>query len=103
MVNKKSSLAWKTVNEISGRKNSDKAKITTESDKERIKLWHKHFHDLLCVQPNIPGVEIKTIINNTIYVETGIFKMTELTKTRVQKMENHVDLTRYQWNIKSFK
>ena len=80
MVNKKSSLEWKTVNEISRRKNSDKAKITAESDKDRIKLWHKHFLDLLGVQPNIPGLEIKTIINNTIDVETGIFTMIELTK-----------------------
>ena len=47
------------------------AKITAESDKERIKLWHKNFHELICTQPNILGLEIKTIINNTIYVETG--------------------------------
>ena len=80
MVNKKSWLAWNVVNEISGRKNSHIAKITAENDKERIELWHKYFHDLLGVQPNIPGLEIKTIINNTIDVQTGIFTMFELTK-----------------------
>ena len=40
---KKSALAWKTVNEVSGRKKTDKAKIKANSEKERIQLWHQHF------------------------------------------------------------
>ena len=107
MVNKKSSLSWKAVNEISGRKNSDKAKITAESDAERIKIWHKHFHDLLGIQPNIPGLEIKIIINNTIDVETGIFTITELTKTmhstKNVKSCGLDEIPVEEWNIKSFK
>ena len=35
---KKSALAWKTVNEVSGRKKSNKAKLKANSKKERIKL-----------------------------------------------------------------
>ena len=88
-------------------KNSDKAKITAESDKERIKLYHIYYHDILGVQPNIPGLEIKTIINNTIDVETVIFTMTELTKamhsTNNGKSCGLDEITVEVWNIKSFK
>ena len=45
--NKKSALAWQTINEISGRKKSNKSKLKANNDNERIKLWHKHFKDLL--------------------------------------------------------
>ena len=44
---KKSALAWKTVNEVSGRKKSNKAKLKANSEKERIQLWHIHFKELL--------------------------------------------------------
>ena len=40
-------LAWKTINEVSRRKKSNKAKLKATSDKERIKLWHNHFKELL--------------------------------------------------------
>ena len=42
-TNKKSSLALKTVNEISGRKNTNKAKLKAKNEKECIDLWQNHF------------------------------------------------------------
>ena len=33
--------------EVSGRKKSNKAKLKANSEKERIKLWHDHFKELL--------------------------------------------------------
>ena len=46
-TNKKSALAWQTINEISGRKKSNKSKLKANNDNERIKLWPTHFKDLL--------------------------------------------------------
>ena len=49
--NKKLALAWKIVNEISGRKNSNKSKLKASNDKERVKLWQTYFEDLLGKPP----------------------------------------------------
>ena len=38
MCNKKSALAWKIVNEVSGRKNSNRTKLKANSGKERNQL-----------------------------------------------------------------
>ena len=40
MCNKKSALIWKIVNEISGRNNSNRAKLEANRGKERIQLWN---------------------------------------------------------------
>ena len=56
-TNKKSTLAWETINAISGRKKSNKSKLKASNDNERIKLWHKHFKDLL-------GKNIQSIIHS---------------------------------------
>ena len=49
-VTKKSALAWKIVNEVSGRKNSNKAKLKVNiGKKKRIRLWNDHFKELLGV------------------------------------------------------
>ena len=46
-TNKQSSIAWKIVNEISGRKNSNSAKLKASSNGERIKLWHNYLQELI--------------------------------------------------------
>ena len=46
-TNKKSALAWKTVNEIIGIKKTNKAKLKVKNKKERIDLWKNHFKYLL--------------------------------------------------------
>ena len=51
-VSKKKS-AWKSVNDVSGRKKSNKAKIKAISGEERIIVWHNHFKDLLGNPPEI--------------------------------------------------
>ena len=45
--NKKPAVAWKTGNEISGRKSGSKAKIKAFIQEKRINLWQKHFKELL--------------------------------------------------------
>ena len=41
-----SSLAWQTVNKVTGRKNSTRSKLRANSDKERIEKWKEHFQNL---------------------------------------------------------
>ena len=47
MCNKKSALAWKIVNEVSGRNNSNRAKLKANSGKKRIQLWNDYVKELL--------------------------------------------------------
>ena len=72
VLNKKSDMAWTAVNDVSGRKNSNKAKIKTISGEERIIVWHNHFKDLL---GNTPEITVSSISKITIHlnIETSIF------------------------------
>ena len=45
--NKKSAMAWKAVNDVSGRKKSNNDKIKAISGEDRIIVWHNHFKYLL--------------------------------------------------------
>ena len=53
MCNKISTLAWKIVNEVSGRNNSNRAKLKANSGKERIQIWNDNFKELFS-KPLIP-------------------------------------------------
>ena len=77
--NKESAMAWKAVNDVSGRKKSNKAKIKAISREERIIVWHNHFKDLL---GNPPEITISAIskITNRLNIETAILTKYELLK-----------------------
>ena len=51
--NKQSALAWNTVNEISGRKRSYKAKLKASDQEDRLHKWKEHFQNLLGKAPNV--------------------------------------------------
>ena len=85
--NKKSAEAWKTINEISGRKSGNRAKLKASSQKERVKLWEKHFQDLLGKPPQISDEEITPIITEELKIKKGLFTMDELQKA-VNSMKN---------------
>ena len=40
-------LAWQTVNEVSGRKSTSRAKLKIASQEERLQKWKEHFKNLL--------------------------------------------------------
>ena len=44
---KQSRIAWQTVNEVSRRNSTAKAKLKATSQEERIQLWKQHFKNLL--------------------------------------------------------
>ena len=77
-TNKKSAEAWKTVNEISGRKNTNRAKLRASSQEDRLKLWKQHFQDLLGKPPTIKDARITPIFTEELNIKKGNFTMDEL-------------------------
>ena len=78
--NKKSFLAWKSDNDVSGRKKSNKAKIKAINGEERIIVWHNHFKDLLGNPPEITVSAISKIAN-CLNLKTAIFTKYVLLKS----------------------
>ena len=78
--NKKSALAWKIVNEISGRKNSNKSKLKARNEEERVKLWQTHFEDLLGKphKPTNNGNDHCKTIFHKLYIKIGPFTTNEI-------------------------
>ena len=85
-TNKKSALAWQTINEISGRKISNNSKLKANNDNERIKLWIKHFKDLI-------GKNIQSTIHskNSVHTLNNLdIKIGHFTKEEVMKATNNI-------------
>ena len=76
--NKQSALAWKTVNEISGRKKTTKAKIKANDQAERVSKWKDHFQNLLGNPPNVLNRPTQKIFENELDIKKGPFTMDEL-------------------------
>ena len=52
--NQRSAIAWKTVDEISGRKSSNRSKLKASNQDKRVKFWQQHSQDLLGKPPITP-------------------------------------------------
>ena len=79
VANQKSSNAWKVINEISGRRSTNSAKLKASNQEERVKLWKKHFQDLLGKPPQTDEqTEIVNIAANELKIRKGPFQMDEL-------------------------
>ena len=60
---RQSKIAWQTINEVSWRKSTAKAKLKAASKQERIKLWKQHFENLLRNPPKETHEPITRIIS----------------------------------------
>ena len=76
--NKQSSLAWQTVNEITGRIKSTKAKIKASNQEERLKKWMNHFQNLLGKPPIVTDSTIENVIEHELEIKPGPFNELEL-------------------------
>ena len=85
--NKQSSLAWQTVNEITGRKKSTKAKIKASNQEERLKKWMNHFQNLLGKSPIVSDSTIEKVIEHELEIKTGPFNELELDLV-LKKLQN---------------
>ena len=75
---RQSRIAWQTINEVSRRKNTAKAKLKAANQQERIKLWKQHFEKLLGNPPKITHEPITRIISKQLDIKLGPFTQEEL-------------------------
>ena len=84
---RQSRKAWQTINEVSRRKNTAKAKLKAANQQERIKLWKQHFENLLGNPPKITHEPITRIISKQLDIKLGPFTQEELDSV-LKKIKN---------------
>ena len=87
MEDRQSRIAWQTINEVSRRKNTAKAKLKAANRPERIKLWKQHFENLLGNPPKITHEPITRIISKQLNIKLGPFTQEELDSV-LRKIKN---------------
>ena len=84
---RKSRIAWQTVNEMSRRKSTAKAKLKDTSQQERIQLQKQHFENLLGNTPKVTHEPIMRIISKQLDIKLGPFTQEELDSVQ-RKIKN---------------
>ena len=84
---RQSRIAWQTINEVSRRKNTAKAKRKAANQQERIKLWKQHFENLLGNPPKITHEPITRIISKQLDIKLGPFTQEKLDSV-LRKIKN---------------
>ena len=87
MEDRQSRIAWQTINEVSRRKNTDKAKLKAANQQERIKLWKQHFENLLGNWTKITHEPIIRIISKQLDIKLRPFTEEELDSV-LRKIKN---------------
>ena len=82
---RQSRITWQTINEVSRRKNTAKAKLKAANQQERIKLWKQHFENLLGNPPKITHEPITRIISKQLDIKLGPFTQEE--KLKIGKLQ----------------
>ena len=80
-------IAWQTINEVSRRKSTAKAKLKAASQQERVKLWEQHFKNLLGSPSKITDEPITRIISKQLDIKLGHFTKEELDSV-LKKIKN---------------
>ena len=75
---RQSRIAWQTINEVSRRKSTVKAKLKAANQQERIKLWKQHFENLQGNPPKVTHEPITRIISKQLDIKLGPFTQEEL-------------------------
>ena len=84
---KQSRIAWQTINEVSRRNSTTKAKLKAANQQERIKLWKQHFENLLGNPPKITHEPITRIISKQLDIKLGPFTQEDLDSV-LRKIKN---------------
>ena len=87
MEDRQSRIAWQTINDVSRRKNTAKAKLKAANQQERIKLWKHHFENLLGNPPKITHEPITRIISKQLEIKLGQFTQEEFDSV-LRKIKN---------------
>ena len=80
-------IARQTINEVSRRKSTAKAKLKAANQQERIKLWKQHFENLLVNTPKVTHETITRIISKQLDIKVGPFTKEELDSV-LRKIKN---------------
>ena len=86
LEDRQSRIAWQTINEVSRRKSTAKAKLKA-TNQERIKLWKQHFENLLGNPPKVTHEPIIRIISKQLDIKLGPFTKEELDSV-LRKIKN---------------
>ena len=78
MEDRQARIAWQTINEVSRRKSTAKAKLKAANQQERIKLRKQHFENLLGNPAKATHEPITRIINKQLDIKLGLFTQEEL-------------------------
>ena len=84
---RQSRIAWKTINEVSRRKSTAKAKLKAAKQQERTKLWKQNFENLLGNPPKVTHEPITRIISKQLDIKLGPFTKEELNSV-LRKIKN---------------
>ena len=74
---KQSRISWQTINEVSRRKSTAKAKLNATSQ-DQIHQWKQHFENLLKNPPKVTHEPITRIISKQLDTKLGPFTQEEL-------------------------
>ena len=78
MEDRLSKIAWQTINEVSRRKSTAKAKLKATNQQERIKLWKQHLENLLGNPLKVTHEPITRIISKQLDIKLGLFTQEKL-------------------------
>ena len=84
---RQSRIAWQTINEVSRRKSTAKAKLKATNQQEKIKRWKQHFENLLGNRPKVTHEAITRIISKQLDIKLGPFTQEELDSV-LRKIKN---------------
>ena len=78
MEDRQSRIASQTINEVSKRKSTTKAKLKAANQQERTKLWKQHFENLQENSPKVTHELITKIICKQLDIKLGPFTKEEV-------------------------
>ena len=87
MGDRQSRIAWQTINEVSRRKSTAKAKLKAANQQEKINLWKHNFEHLLGNPPKVTHEPISRIISKQLDIKLGPFPQEELDSV-LRKIKN---------------
>ena len=106
MEDRQSRIAWQTINEVSKRKSTAKAKLKAESQQKRVKLWKQHFENLLGNPPKVTNEPITRILSKQLDIKLGPFPKEELDsvlrKIKNRKAAGLDEIPPEVWKIRQF-
>ena len=78
MEDRQSRIAWQTINEVSRRKSTGKAKLKAANQQEKVKLWKQHFENLLGNPPKVTNEPLTRIISKHLDIKLSPFTKEKL-------------------------